>query len=382
MLERIILLFYLCINLTKGISPVEPEFQATKLFENNENELILIFTGDPQYYFPCTLTNKECKEKAEECRKKNGLNILSNRINKTGLSFSQIEAFELECIQIESKVSNSAQRRSIFDLNRRLINKPKALIINGDLTNYGHARELTKFKEEWMSLPLYILAGLGNHDYENNVNDCIANQCANNMLYWFVRKYAPQAKLHLDYKSSTDFFKTTYKGSFAYARTLCIENGQTCVRVIQLNNRPDYATSVQSASQWEVQSSLQWLKRELEATHGNRSWPILINLHNLDKNAEIRIRNILSLWFRRPENQNIIRKVAIFFAHMHERHELKTVCIAGTTVPFVYVGSVPHNRFTTVKFTDSSAYFFFMKSNINTPNTSIIARNDFKWKPC
>uniref|UniRef100_A0AC34GR10 Calcineurin-like phosphoesterase domain-containing protein n=1 Tax=Panagrolaimus sp. ES5 TaxID=591445 RepID=A0AC34GR10_9BILA len=298
MLAKIILFYYLCITLTKGsIPPIEPEIIAKKLLEINENELILIFTGDPQYYFPCTLINKECKDKTEECRKKNGLNILSNRINKTGLSYSQIEAFESECIQIESKISNSAQRRSIFDLNRRLINKPKALIINGDLTNYGHAKELTKFKEEWMSLPLYILAGLGNHDYENNVNDCVANQCANNMLYWFVRKYAPQAKLHLDYKSSTDFFKTTYKGSFAYARTLCIENGQTCVRIIQLNNRPNYATSVQSASQWEIQSSLQWLKRELEATHGNRSWPILINLHNLDKNAQIRIRNILSLWY-------------------------------------------------------------------------------------
>ena len=126
------------------------------------------------------------------------------RVNKTGLSRSDVEDLELECIKIESLVSNMAQRRSIYDLNRRLENKPKALIMNGDLTNYGHTYELTKFKvvsnefrlrkkinfpeifqEEWMSLPLKLLVGLGNHDYEINIDDCAGNRCANNMLFWY-----------------------------------------------------------------------------------------------------------------------------------------------------------------------------------------------------
>lgn len=130
----------------------------------------------------------------------------NNRLNKSGLSRSDVEALELECIKIESSVSNTAQRRSIYDLNRRLENKPKALIINGDLTDFGHTRELIKFKvvanefrsrtkinfpeifqEEWMSLPLRLLVGLGNHDYENNIDDCTANRCANNMLFWYSK---------------------------------------------------------------------------------------------------------------------------------------------------------------------------------------------------
>ena len=32
--------------------------------------------------------------------------------------------------------------------------------------------------------PVYL--GLGNHDYENNVNDCADNSCARRSVYWFV----------------------------------------------------------------------------------------------------------------------------------------------------------------------------------------------------
>uniref|UniRef100_A0A7E4W4K2 Metallophos domain-containing protein n=1 Tax=Panagrellus redivivus TaxID=6233 RepID=A0A7E4W4K2_PANRE len=379
--DSLFVISVLVIHLT-SCAPVEPEQDAQRLLAVNHDELILIFTGDTQYYYPCTLSNRACRQKSVECRTNNGLDEFHRRVNKTSLRSKQIEELELECIKIESRISNTAQRRSIFDLNRRLINKPKALIMNGDLTNFGHARELIKFKEEWMTLPMYLLAGLGNHDYENNVDDCIANQCANNMLYWFVRKYAPSVGLALDYTSDERFFKTTYKGSFAYAKTLCTENQETCVRVIQLNNRPDYTTSIQSASQWEVQSSLQWLKQELEMTNTNRTWPVLINLHNLESKVEKRLKAILRLWLNSAENSSATRKVAVFHAHLHEKHEHRVVCVGGVTVPFIFVGSVPNNRYTTIKFTDAEAKMFFMRSNIDNATSTIVKTVDFRWRPC
>ncbi|KAE9549221.1 hypothetical protein FO519_007561 [Halicephalobus sp. NKZ332] len=338
----IILLLPLHVN--SDVTPIEPETEANKLLSTNLDELILILTGDTQYYFPCTLENEQCKSKSAECREKNGLTENNNRVNKSGLTRSDIEVLELECIKIESLISNTAQRRSIYDLNRRLENKPKALVINGDLTNFGHTRELNKFKEEWMSLPLKLLIGLGNHDYENNIDDCVANQCANNMLFWFVRKYAPSLNLSLDYKASGSFLKTTYSGR------------ATCARVIQLNNRPDYTASVQSVNQWEIHSSLYWLRQELEATNGNRSWPVLINLHHLERATEKRIITILKLWMADEKNNNSLRKVAVFSAHMHSMHSHKVKCINGVTVPFMFVGSVPNNRFTTIKFLDSKIF--------------------------
>uniref|UniRef100_A0AC34PUN9 LRRCT domain-containing protein n=1 Tax=Panagrolaimus sp. JU765 TaxID=591449 RepID=A0AC34PUN9_9BILA len=118
----------------------------------------------------------------------------------------------------------------------------------------------------------------------------------------------------------------------------------TCVRLIQLHNRPDYTASIHSATQWEIQSSLHWLRQQLEATNGNRSWPVLINLHNLEKTTKTRIVTILDLWMSSLANKNATRKVAVFFAHLHSRHEINTECISGTSVPFIFVGSVPHNR--------------------------------------
>lgn len=47
---------------------------------------------------------------------------------------------------MEGNFANEVQRKAIFDLHRRMPNKPKALILNGDLTNYGHKYQLDLFK--------------------------------------------------------------------------------------------------------------------------------------------------------------------------------------------------------------------------------------------
>ena len=53
--------------------PIEPETEANKLLSTNFDELILILTGDTQYYFPCTFANRQCKAKSTDCREKNKL---------------------------------------------------------------------------------------------------------------------------------------------------------------------------------------------------------------------------------------------------------------------------------------------------------------------
>ncbi|MDE0421151.1 MAG: fibronectin type III domain-containing protein [Gammaproteobacteria bacterium] len=59
----------------------------------------------------------------------------------------------------------------------------RGIIINGDLTNFGHDGQLGHMKELWEKhlSDTHIFMGLGNHDYENNVNDCHGNNCANRM---------------------------------------------------------------------------------------------------------------------------------------------------------------------------------------------------------
>uniref|UniRef100_A0A914DVT7 Calcineurin-like phosphoesterase domain-containing protein n=1 Tax=Acrobeloides nanus TaxID=290746 RepID=A0A914DVT7_9BILA len=366
---------------TKKFSSIIPEDEAEKILANSDDDLNLLFTGDPQYHFPCTLINSQCKKKSEACRRKNGLDFDHHKQRRDGLQPSEIQELEHECIRLESEFSNEVQRKSIFDLNRKMANKPKALIINGDLTNFGHIYQLNKFKEQWLTLPIPILAGLGNHDYENNVDDCVANQCANTMLYWFVRQYAKTNNLSLDYKKSNEhIWKTTYAGSFAYSTNICNDNETTCVHSIQLNNRPDYAASISSASQWHVHGSFQWLTRDLESI-SNRSWPVLINLHHLSQNASLRLKSTLEHWMGREENKDILRKVMVLYAHFHENHVVQMKCVGGVTIPYIFVGSVPNNRYTNIKFNTNGAEIFLLQSNANS-TTSIMQRIDFQWKPC
>ena len=64
---------------------------------------------------------------------------------------------------------------------------PRATFINGDLTAFGHANELDKFKdllgllESWLPSPTRHYLGLGNHDIGNNIDDTYRNQAAKRM---------------------------------------------------------------------------------------------------------------------------------------------------------------------------------------------------------
>ncbi|KAI6177707.1 hypothetical protein M3Y97_00937500 [Aphelenchoides bicaudatus] len=353
-------------NLQQCLSEIDyilPRESATKLLTNETDELYLMFMGDTQYHFPCTLSNDPCKEASQEFRTKKRLK----------------QNLEEQCAILEGNFANEVQRKALFDLYRRMPNKPKALILNGDLTNFGHKYQLDLFKTEWLTMPFPIIAGLGNHDYENNVNDCVANQCANNMLSWFLNEYAPLMQLQLDVETSGDLWKSTHDGSLAYYKDFCSDSGANCVHSIQLHNKPDYAANINSVQNWKIRSSLQWLRTDLDKMR-NRTWPVLINLHNYEPIGS-RLKRELAAWLASDENSSIVRRAMVLFAHYHEKHSLSVECISGTTVPFLFVGSVPKNRYTVIKFRDNQAQIFLMQANQDGSNT-IVSIKDFVWKPC
>src|SRR5262249_10666465 len=72
------------------------------------------------------------------------------------------------------------------------IMQPTGVIINGDLTAFFHPWQVDLYRQFYdpsfpgadpdvLQLPLY--AGLGNHDYANNVNDCSGNEAADLLAY-------------------------------------------------------------------------------------------------------------------------------------------------------------------------------------------------------
>lgn len=144
------------ISNSSSFSSIIPLEKAQLLLHppSNGSHLLLLFTGDTQYYYPCTLENLPCREYSKECHQRHHAELEQARQKaaaengsvpsmKTG-SDGQIHF--TECTKLESAFANEMQRKSINDLYRMLSVKPSELIVNGDLTNYGHMEQLNMFK--------------------------------------------------------------------------------------------------------------------------------------------------------------------------------------------------------------------------------------------
>src|SRR5262249_29147974 len=117
--------------------------------QSNTKDFYMIFASDTQYPW----TDDDVKRTPEQ------MNVESERLNRNHIKSMQAIAAEVGK------------------------EKLKGVIINGDLTAFGHGYQLAKYKEMYdQGLGLKIYPGLGNHDYANNVNRCHENNCATRMV--------------------------------------------------------------------------------------------------------------------------------------------------------------------------------------------------------
>ncbi|CAK5083509.1 unnamed protein product [Meloidogyne enterolobii] len=71
---------------------------------------------------------------------------------------------------------------------------------------------------------------------------------------------------------------------------------------------------------------------------------------------------------------------------LHQNHLVNYQCINGQKVPHIFVGSVPNNRFTLIKFrkneeNNKNAQIFLLRSNSNS-TIKIIEKINFEWPDC
>uniref|UniRef100_A0A8R1DV50 Metallophos domain-containing protein n=2 Tax=Caenorhabditis japonica TaxID=281687 RepID=A0A8R1DV50_CAEJA len=330
---------------------VTTQFSSTK--SDTNDILTLLLMGDTQFHFPCEEDNVQCKLASKRPR---AFFQLDNRLEfQPGTLVNEtLRQGKESCIRIESRFANRVQRQALDLLISSLDQKPAALIINGDLTDFGHHHQLQEFRQFWynnFSIP--FLLGLGNHDYENNINDCALNFCAHTMLSWYA-EYVKNRSLVADIERKTINFDVEFSGSLAYTERVCSSSGKTCAFVIQLNNAIDYSVSFSSVFvQWNLTSPMKYVHNELNLLKGT-SLPILLNMHKCENIHIHKVKMMLTRWLAgiktELESNKKMPRVGVFYAHMHQRHEVHLHCIQGIKVPFVYVGSVPNNRFSKFDF--------------------------------
>lgn len=216
----------------------------------------------------------------------------------------------------------------------------QAMLVNGDLTAFGHDWQLKKYRELLGILQMPVYPGLGNHDYANNVNNC-HDDCAARMvefMYDWLKLHS--AELNYDFAEHESYkgeLRTYYHGSLAYSFNL----GR--VHFVQLQNFPSYTVEWNS---WDflsarrkffaIRPSFDWLENDL-AIARNRGDAILVNLHDYNEHFAEADRKRFGA---------ILRKygvAALFGGHIHPH------CgrIDGTDapVPFFRSGAAPYQDY-------------------------------------
>ncbi len=231
------------------------------------------------------------------------------RVTKAdGVEYSDPAASESRLVNIFGVISGM-----------RSVSSYVPVIINGDLTEYGHGYERLKLQTLFPLMrgrtpgPLFF-PGLGNHDYVGNVGDCANNGCARDSicdLVTWVNEIQPSAGApkSLDFKLSEDLLR----GSLGYSFNI----GD--LHFIELNDSPVHASTFKSKIDgfwgevtYRIDPSLRWLEGDLrEARRMGKI--IFVNMHKRDE------------WPHNQDNARFVKLMegygvsAVFAGHMHRQ---------------------------------------------------------------
>ncbi|KAB0498343.1 metallophosphoesterase family protein [Pseudomonas lini] len=156
------------------------------------------------------------------------------------------------------------------------------VMVNGDMTAFGHGyqRDMIRSILDKQLGGVYDY-GLGNHDYENNVDDCFLNNCAAGSIVDFKNRYLGKLAA-LDMRVSDEgAVKKGIFGSLAYSKDF----GD--VHIVQLHNEPTYTAGF-TAWDWgvptgyQISESLDWLEEDLKRARESAKI-ILLNMHKPDR---------------------------------------------------------------------------------------------------
>lgn len=243
--------------------------QRTLSPDNNQLIQSLVITSDPQYpWTDCT-----------DCKRSDG-GICTSCLNPFACKSGVSPCSDPNCLESDSTKKNRSmnlikeQYNNINSYTDTVTNA--SVIINGDMTAYGHAWQWSEIKRLLGILKRRYYYGLGNHDIENNKNDCSLDGCFRNSMRYFI-EHVTDNKIpssDRDYILSSATGGGRHTGSFAYV----VNFGTICS--IQLNNYPtmEAESSVFLSDNYTIRPNINWLENKL-AMAKNMGQIILVHVH-------------------------------------------------------------------------------------------------------
>ncbi|WP_310611514.1 metallophosphoesterase [Limnohabitans sp.] len=274
----------------------------------------------------------------------------------------------------DSSQSITQTYNSINDFNSKT--RVAGVVINGDVTAYGHTNEWSWMNGRLDSLQPPIFLSLGNHDYENNVNDCQSNECVKNSLD-NLERYASRYATSFDRAYSQIAWQKGYVGSFAWSRDI------GSIHYVFLNNEPTYSFT---SGGFKIQSAIPWLDRDLQKARAAGKAIVLVHHKPFDEFKG-------SDGFTKDMFEAMVRKYsvsAIFLGHLHSNGG-KVGTFGGATT--IYSGSASTQSYLLVDFDQDqkAANAYLVKSgntsgskprvatfNLKTPKENLPTTPDLK----
>jgi len=250
--------------------------------------------------------------------------------------------------------------------------KVDAMFINGDLTAFGHPWQVAVMDSKVRSLNVKVFPGLGNHDIQNNAGVCWLNQCLIRSVYWYDRMVREAGVNQYDatYSEWYEFPQIVHSltGSLAYMK----EFGN--VRVLQLNNYPEYEVRGEGQSDWytfgakdkiKISSTLYWLEHQLASARAAGK-VVVVMMHKPNSKENSQFGALM-------EQYGV---TAIFAGHVHS--QVGEAGPNGGTRQFLS-GSASYRSYLIVEFDDAASKMHVLKVENNDPQAAKrIASVDYK----
>lgn len=235
----------------------------------------------------------------------------------------------------ESERTIVSQLNSIADFGWSIGGPQKlSVMINGDITSYGHGDEWDKMTQpgnkgllqayfRQAGFPFYF--GLGNHDYLNNLSDCASDGCVANSLERVYSSGSGGAQPFVPDKAYYDVWPSAsnrHQGSFSFYVDLADD-----IRLIQLNGYPTAFPNsyVHLAKDYVLDTSnvISWLKDKLNTNrkvilclHQPDDWqPQLSTVYN--KNTPSDVQDAANTAFTNFISQYKDKILGVFAGHYH-----------------------------------------------------------------
>lgn len=248
----------------------------------------------------------------------------------------------------ESAILIKAQYENINLYNNSV--QSSRVLINGDITAYGHKWQAEKMLISLASLNRDTFWGLGNHDIENNQNDCINDSCFTLMMN-IMTAHIKMLSKKPDIQVSSDMFDNGIKirGSLAYS----INFGK--IFSLQLQNYPTmtYYNKIHGEV-YDLIENLDWIENQLQnATNKGRF--IIVNVHKPDhwKNGpNERFKKMLEHY-----------KVKVIFSGHYHKHIGRYDTNYFGNIPVFLSGSASQETYLIAELVDNEFNIYSVRNN-------------------